>query len=411
MVVKQDTDGNTCKHGCKIKEINRNAILFPQLLPEIIENTSESHFALHSRPFRVIYAGILVAIIAVLGFIPFIWVDVTTQSRGIIRSAEESNIIQTSLYGQVLISFLKEGLKVLNGDTLLILRTDKLNEQIQLKGKQYRDNYLFITDLKLLTDENNKLIKTPKFRLEWMQYEAKIEELKVKIRLLKKEYELAEHLYHEKVTPEIEYLQKKNQFEFASSQLSFFKQQARNNWQAEQTRLQLENKEIESTIRQLKEEISQYVLTAPVDGILMQVAGIQAGSFVNPGQNLAQISPQDNLLAECFISPSDIGYIRINQPVRIQLDAFNYNQWGLLHGEVTRISDDIIALNNQPVFKVRCQLNQKYLELKSGQRGYLKKGMTLTGRFVLTRRNLYQLFFDKMDDWLNPKIKGTRESK
>ncbi len=381
--------------------------LFP---PEIIENTSESHFALHSKPFRVIYAGILIAIITVLGIIPFIGVDITTQSRGIIRTPEESNIIQTSLYGQVVKSFLKDGLKVISGDTLLILRADKLNEQIQLKEKQYQDNYLFISDLQSLFAENNQLLKTPRFRLELKQYEAKIEELTVKISLLKKEYELAEHLFHEKVTPEIEYLQKKNQFEFASSQLSFFKQQARNNWQMEQTRLQLENKEIKSTIRQLKEERSQYVLTAPVDGTLMQVAGIQTGSFINPGQTLALISPQDNLLAECYISPSDIGYIRINQTVRIQLDAFNYNQWGLLHGEVIRISDDIIALNNQPVFKVRCRLNQKYLELKSGQRGYLKKGMTITGRFFLTRRNLYQLLFDKMDDWLNPKIKRIREN-
>ena len=29
--------------------------------------------------------------------------------------------------------------------------------------------------------------------------------------------------------------------------------------------------------------------------------------------------------------------------------------------------------------------------------------MTLTGRFMLIRRNLFQLLYDKTDNWLNPK--------
>ena len=68
------------------------------------------------------------------------------------------------------------------------------------------------------------------------------------------------------------------------------------------------------------------------------------------------------------------------------------------------ISSDVITHNDQPVFKVRCSLDNHELQLKNGYRGKLKKGMTLTARFRITERTLCQRFYDKMDDWLNPKL-------
>ena len=109
-------------------------------------------------------------------------------------------------------------------------------------------------------------------------------------------------------------------------------------------------------------------------------------------------------MIECYVSPTDIGFIKIGQHVNFQLDAFNYNQWGMSSGEVIDISKDIIIVNEQPVFRVRCSLHNKFLYLKSGYEGSLKKGMTLTGRFQLTNRSLWQLMFDKIDNWLNPAL-------
>jgi HlyD family secretion protein len=54
------------------------------------------------------------------------------------------------------------------------------------------------------------------------------------------------------------------------------------------------------------------------------------------------------------------------------------------------------------VFKVRCVLDSNQLHLKIGFTGNIKKGMTVQARFVVTRRSLWQLLFDKIDDWVNP---------
>ena len=136
----------------------------------------------------------------------------------------------------------------------------------------------------------------------------------------------------------------------------------------------------------------------------VQFTGLQEGNFLSPGQTIAQISSADSLLLECFVAPSDIGYIRMGQDVKLQADAFNYQQWGLLNGEVIEVISDIVHVENQPFFRVRCKLERDYLELDNGYKGVLKKGMSGTTRFFLTKRSLGQLVFDKINDWMNPKI-------
>jgi membrane fusion protein, peptide pheromone/bacteriocin exporter len=89
-------------------------------------------------------------------------------------------------------------------------------------------------------------------------------------------------------------------------------------------------------------------------------------------------------------------------PVKLQIDAFNQNDWGTLDGTIIDISGDILMVDQSPVYRVLCSLSKSYLTLSNGYRGELKKGMSLQARFILTERSLFQLLFDNIDDWLNP---------
>ena len=44
---------------------------------------------------------------------------------------------------------------------------------------------------------------------------------------------------------------------------------------------------------------------------------------------------------------------------------------------------------------------------KNGYKGDISKGMTLTARFLIANRSLWQLLYDKVDNWLNPKFKSS----
>ncbi|MCG8582051.1 MAG: HlyD family secretion protein [Bacteroidales bacterium] len=374
--------------------------IFP---PEIARHSVESHFYRHNRPFCWTYILIISLLFVAIGSLPLISVQISTQSRGIVKTPYENHQIQSSLGGQIAYLNLYEGMKVTKGDTLVMLRTDPLDEQIKFISNRIEENKVFISDLQQLLGGNTKLISR-KYMHESIQYLAKIEEYNIDINILGKEYQLAQLLYDDKVTPELEYLQKKNKYEAALSRLNVFKKQSINRWQQELVELKQTNIELLSNSLRLQKEKTQYVLQAPVSGSLTEVAGVHTGSFITTGQVLSQISPEKELIVECYIQPKDIGFIKEQQTVRLQLDAFNYNQWGMVEAQVISIAEDIVVHNNQPVFKVWCTLPTTYLQLTSGHKGFIKKGMTLTARFELTNRTLYQLLFDKVDDWLNPKL-------
>lgn len=111
------------------------------------------------------------------------------------------------------------------------------------------------------------------------------------------------------------------------------------------------------------------------------------------------------MIAAANLSPADIAFVEKGQKVLFQVDAYNYNQWGLLEGTVLEISDDLNMVSEREVaFRVICRLNNNKLQLKSGIQGEIKRGMTFNARFVIARRSLFQLLHDKVDDWLNPLV-------
>lgn len=376
-------------------------ILFP---PEIIENTVECYHARISTSSKAIYGLILLMILIVFISLPFVYVDISSQSRGVIRSPYENTTIQSALYGEVVSYRMLENKPVQKGDTLIILNSDKLNEQISLANRKIQENDLFISDIACLLSAKYNQILTPKYRGEYYRYQAKLNEQQISVNYLKKDLATQKTLADQKVISNFEYLQSKNNYEKANEQLKALEQDYQTNWVAEQTNLNQQNNELASNIRQVEKDKRQYVILAPMSGSLVQVAGFQKGNFISPGQNLAYISTNDVLLAECYISPSDIGYVQIKQQATFQFDAFNYTDWGMIHGKVTQVLNDVVLIDQKPMFRVRCVLDKKSLQLKNGYRGNIQKGLTFTARFQLNRRSLWQLLFDKVDNWLNPKM-------
>ena len=297
-----------------------------------------------------------------------------------------------------------ENRAVKKGDTLIILNSDKLNEQMALGNKKIQENNLFISDIACLLSTKYNQLLTPKYRGEYYRFQAKINEQKINVNYLRKELATQKTLVEQKVISNFDYLQSKNNYDKANEQLKALEQDYQTNWVAEQTTLNQQNIELLSNIKQLEKEKNQYVILAPLTGTLVQVAGFQKGNFISPSQNLAYISSNNLLLAECYISPSDIGYIHQNQQASFQFDAFNYRDWGMVQGKVSQVLNDVVLIDQKPMFRVRCLLDRNSLALKNGYRGDIQKGLTFTAQFQLNRRSLWQLLFDKVDNWLNPKL-------
>jgi hemolysin D len=85
-------------------------------------------------------------------------------------------------------------------------------------------------------------------------------------------------------------------------------------------------------------------LTAPVDGVVQQLAIHTIGGVVTPAQALMAIVPaESHLEIEAMISNRDIGFVEVGQHVAIKVDTFNFTRYGLLSGKVVTVSHDAIT--------------------------------------------------------------------
>jgi hemolysin D len=85
-------------------------------------------------------------------------------------------------------------------------------------------------------------------------------------------------------------------------------------------------------------------LTAPVDGVVQQLAVHTVGGVVTPAQAVLAVVPLDSHLEiEAMVSNRDIGFVHVGQTVEIKVDTFSFTRYGLLHGEVTNVSQDAIT--------------------------------------------------------------------
>ena len=85
------------------------------------------------------------------------------------------------------------------------------------------------------------------------------------------------------------------------------------------------------------------LLTAPVDGVVQQLAIHTVGGVVTPAQSLLVVVPNDSRLEiEAMVSNRDIGFVHAGQEAEIKIDTFNFTRYGLLHGEVLTVSQDAV---------------------------------------------------------------------
>lgn len=375
--------------------------IFPK---EIIENTLEVHQFKHTNKSKIIYSIILFTLISALISLPFINVTIFNTAQGLIRSDKERILLESSNSGKVIFHQLKNNLQIKKGDTLLLINNLAITHQINTTTNLISETKNFVEDLKLLSSQKriaNKL-QSLKYKQEYNFYQQKLNELNTRFQKIKEDYNRNQKLFEKGVIAKVELNNSKLEYDLSLNAIHQYKKQQYSRWQTELVNQKNQLKELENNQVQLEETKNLSVIKAPVSGTLLNVKGIEKGSFIQNGIQLAEISPKSDLIVECYINPIDIGLLKKENKVNFQVSAFNYNQWGLANGKIKEIGNDVQMINNTPMFKVLCSLDQNFLKLKNGFKGQLKKGMFVNARFELTERSLFDLLYDKVDDWLNP---------
>ncbi len=373
---------------------------------ERISNTALVYRAQISKSSQLIYVVTVLAILTVLVALPFIKIPISINGTGILQSTIEKTELIVPVNGRLIQYRLSDNKRLKQGDTLLAIDAGLPKQQDALVETRKNQITQFLYDINALLSFNGGAnLQTGQYAASWQQYAQELKNAGITKRQAGSTFARYNKLYQNKVLTQSEYEKYRYELEQAESAYLMVRTKYKTQWQTEANGYRNELRQLSSQQAELNEQKKQYVLRAPIDGSVQNLIGLQQGAYVFANQKVGEVSPDAGLAAYCYINPSDIGLIRKGQEVHFQINAYNYNQWGLAVGKVIDISDDIVILNNnQPAFKVKCLMDKNFLKLKNGYKGYLKKGMNFTARFKVTDRSLYQLLYDKVDDWVNPNL-------
>lgn len=360
-----------------------------------------------SKPSNAFYNFILFTVISIIASLPFISLDITTSSPASIQTSNLPETLNSPLAGKITSLRVENNRLIKKGDTIMTIDNAQVKEEIALvKNKKalVKQNLHDIDALRYNSKgSGSTILYTTQYQSQLAHYIEQKALLAARLDNANKTYMRFKNLYEQKVISASEYEKYELEYNQARRDLKIHETNTRAQWQTAKYALQQEFDNLASKEGELRSLITKSAVVANTSGTGYNAEGIQNGTFVQGGQKIAEIVPNSNLIAICLVSPKDIGFIKTHQKVRLQIDAYNYSDWGILNASVSEIIKDVRIIDNRPFYIVHCKIDKTFLTLKSGYKGTIIKGMTGRANFKLTTKTLWQLLFTNLNDWLDPK--------
>jgi len=355
-----------------------------------------------------LYIIIITFIFFFIAALPFIHTDISIKSSGITRPETERTEVKPIITGIIDTIYLKEGDMVNKDAVILRLKDPNTRGKLIMNNFEISQCEQFIHDLTILTSTNDlefgaiEKLNAPLYKQQLAKFTHQKQDLDASLNKAKKELDINTPLAKDKIISGKEFYDIQINYQKLQSSYKAFIQEQLSTWQQDLARYKLELSQYKQNLIVVNTDATYYLVKAPISGIIQGINTRYQGGLLQANETLCTISPEGNLIGECYVPTRDIGLLKIGQPVRYQMEAFDYNYFGVLTGKIATIDNDFTVINNTPVFKVRCSFDITQLHLKNGFTGTLKKGLNFQARFIVARRSLWQLLYDKLDDWLNP---------
>jgi HlyD family secretion protein len=241
--------------------------------------------------------------------------------------------------------------------------------------------------------------------------QAELQKLQVNFENAQVKEQSLEMLVTEGAVPRLDYLDAKNQVASLKAEISAKEQEI---YQAQQEleRLQASRKsEILTQIEQLQQEevnlTEQLVqaeeqrdretVEAPVAGTVYDIQISKPGATVQSGEALLSIFPEgEELILEAKVLNRDIGFIKPNMEVKIKLETFPYQEFGILTGTVMKVSPN--AIQEQEVglvYPVQVKLEEKGVSI-NGEMVELAPGMSGTAEIIIRQKTILSFLIEPL---------------
>jgi HlyD family secretion protein len=178
-------------------------------------------------------------------------------------------------------------------------------------------------------------------------------------------------------------------------QLAADEQQAETDVRLARARMRSANR---ITYRDIDEE-NYLRIRAPVSGIVTTILNSSnVGAQFDERTPVAAIAPKDaRKILELQVNERDRAFLTAGMPVRIKVNAFPYQRYGVLTGEIEHISpvSNLNENSKQIEYKTRVALKQDYFVI-NGVNTPIRYGMAAKAEIVVNSRRLIELVIDPL---------------
>ena len=188
----------------------------------------------------------------------------------------------------------------------------------------------------------------------------------------------------------------------------------RTSFAAESTRLRLDVlNEAQVKISQLTQEQrkanqrkSLMRLTAPVNGVVQQLAIHTIGGVVTEAQALMAIVPQENAVEiEAMVENKDIGFVFAGQTVTVKLETFPFTKYGTIPGKVNFVSNDAASDEKRGlIYPARIGLAKSQMKIDN-KLVNLSPGMAATVEIKIGKRRVIEYFLSPLLQYANESLR------
>lgn len=353
----------------------------------------ELPYVVKINPILVILGTLFLIIMPFLTWAYLCKIDQTAKAKGVIITTSKKQSIQSINEGIIKELYVKEGDIIKKGQ--VIGKIDEKQFQIEYEATKSKKAAIEATVARLEAETFGKELVFEKSTLEYKGfvesekelYKRRIEALNNELivlnnslKLAKEELSLMEPLAKKGDVGTIELIKLKRQVSDIEGQITNKKNKYKQDSQTELVKSKQDLAILTQDYNDKKINLERTEIISSVNGIVNNILITTKEAKIKAGDVILEVIPEDNLLIEAKLSPSDISFVKEGQNVFIKLDSYDYAIFGGIEGKVKLVGSDALVEKtgngDEYFFKVIISIGEgKNIKTKNGNTILVSPGM------------------------------------
>ena len=327
-------------------------------------------------------------------FAIFAKIDEVVLAPGELQPLGAERPVKAPFAGVIKDIVVKEGQKVIAGDTLLKFdadvsrkRKETLETQIKLENKRFEEESRAVKARK-----RGVVARLNGFKRSLSTESGIYENILplAEIGAMQQTEVLRQRIKVEQLDSEVQ--QSEADLEEVEAQLNKLEQESLR-----------EISDLERQLVEVQDTITKEKLTAPVSGIVFGMVPSSAGYAASAGETLVKVVPGGEIEAKIYITNKDVGFMKPGMKAQIRVDAFPYTQFGSITGALKSVGTLPLEPDQQnpmPRFPAYVKIDKEYLE-KDGEKYNISAGQSVQVNLILRDKRVISLLTDAVQKALD----------